>query len=119
MQVFDVETGFDTVVLNMNPDGWIPGVTNERTWIMLYGLDVCTERQLIIAGDNKGKVYFADARTNKEIAQLQLHKKGNKVRQYVSAMVLLLPALRKKLSVMHALVGNSNLSEKEPTILTQ
>ncbi|CAL8469557.1 g9098 [Coccomyxa elongata] len=78
-KVFDVETGFDTVVLNMNPDGWIPGVTNERTWIMLYGLDVCTERQLIIAGDSKGKVYFADARTNKEIAQLQLHKKGNKV----------------------------------------
>ncbi|KAK9908379.1 hypothetical protein WJX75_006998 [Coccomyxa subellipsoidea] len=78
-KVFDVETGFDTVVLNMNPDGWIPGVTNERTWVMLYGLDVCTERQLIIAGDNKGKVYFADARTNKEIAQHQLHKKGNKV----------------------------------------
>lgn len=74
-----METGFDTVVLNMNPDGWIPGVTNERTWVMLYGLDVCTERQLIIAGDNKGKVYFADARTNKEIAQHQLHKKGNKV----------------------------------------
>lgn len=74
-----METGFDTTVLNMNPDGWIPGVTNERNWIMLYGLDVCTERQLIITGDSKGKVYFVDARNNKEIAQYQLHKKGNKV----------------------------------------
>ncbi len=74
-----METGFDTTVLNMNPEGWIQGVTNERTWVMLYGLDVCAERQLIIAGDNKGKVYFADARTNQEIAQHQLHKKGNKV----------------------------------------
>jgi hypothetical protein len=78
VQVFDVETGFDDTLLNMNPDGWIPGVSNERNWIMLYGLDVCTQRQLIITGDSKGRVYFADARTRKEVAQCQLHKKGNK-----------------------------------------
>ena len=29
-QVWDVETGFDRELLNMNPEGWIQGVTNER-----------------------------------------------------------------------------------------
>lgn len=80
LQVFDVETGFDNTLLNMNPGGWIPGVSNERTWVMLYGMDVNAERQIIIAGDSKGKVYFVDARTNAEVAQCQLHKKGNKAR---------------------------------------
>lgn len=78
VQVFDVETGFDRTLLNMNPGGWIPGVSNERTWVMLYGMDVDVERQVIIAGDSKGKVYFVDARTDAEVAQCQLHKKGNK-----------------------------------------
>ena len=30
VQVWDVETGFDRELLNMNPEGWIQGVTNER-----------------------------------------------------------------------------------------
>ena len=30
MQVWDIETGFDKELLNMNPDGWIQGVTDEK-----------------------------------------------------------------------------------------
>lgn len=45
-QVFDIETGFDTTLLNLNPAGWIEGVTTERSWKMLYGMDVCTQRQV-------------------------------------------------------------------------
>ena len=29
-QVWDVETGFDRELLNMNPEGWIQGVTDEK-----------------------------------------------------------------------------------------
>lgn len=46
LQVFDIETGFDTTLLNLNPEGWIEGVTTERSWKMLYGMDVCTQRQV-------------------------------------------------------------------------
>jgi hypothetical protein len=49
-QVFDVETGLDDVVLNLNPAGWIPGVTKEKDWLMLYGLDVSSANNLIITG---------------------------------------------------------------------
>ena len=74
-----METGFDTTLLNLNPDGWIEGVTNERSWRMLYGLDVGVERQLIIAGDSHGCVHFGDARSHALVAHQQIHKKGNKV----------------------------------------
>ena len=46
---------------------------------MLYGLDVGIERQLIVVGDSKGRVYFVDARSEEKIFQGQLHKKGMKV----------------------------------------
>ena len=49
-QVLDIETGFNSTLLNLNPDGWINGVTTEKSWRMLYGMDVAVERQLIIAG---------------------------------------------------------------------
>lgn len=44
LQSFDCETGMDTEMLNLNPEGWIPGVSNEKTWKMLYGLAVCESR---------------------------------------------------------------------------
>lgn len=78
-QVFDIETGVDREVLNLNPDGWIQGVSNEKNWLMLYGLDVCHDKQLITGGDSKGMLYFVDPRTSKRIATHQVHKKGNKV----------------------------------------
>ena len=79
-QVFDVETGFDRTLLDLNPDGWIPGVTNERNWVMLYGLGVCQERSLIAAGDSHGFVHMVDARAEKPLGRHQIHRKGNKVR---------------------------------------
>lgn len=69
----------DREVLNLNPDGWIQGVSNERNWLMLYGLDVCHEKQLITGGDSKGMVYFVDCRSPERVASHQIHKKGNKV----------------------------------------
>ena len=80
MQVFDVETGLDRELLNLNPDGWIPGVSNERNWVMLYGMDVSLGRNLIAAGTSHGNVHFVDARVERPVTQHQLHKKGNKVR---------------------------------------
>lgn len=79
MQVLDVETGLDREVLNMNPDGWIPGVSNERNWVMLYGMDVCGSKGMVSVGDSHGRVHFLDARTDRCIAAHQLHKKSNKV----------------------------------------
>jgi hypothetical protein len=33
-QVFDVETGIDSVLVDLNPGGWIHGVTTEKSWNM-------------------------------------------------------------------------------------
>ncbi|KAK9811590.1 hypothetical protein WJX72_006636 [[Myrmecia] bisecta] len=79
LKVFDIETGFDSEVMNLNPEGWIDGVSNERNWGMFYGMDVCTHKGLVIAGDSKGLVHFADPREPKTLGSEQLHKKGNKV----------------------------------------
>ena len=79
-QELDIETGSDNELLNCNPDGWIPGVTDEKSWIMLYGLGVSWRRGMIAVGDSKGKVYFIDRRQKDPICVHQLHKPGNKVR---------------------------------------
>lgn len=34
MQVFDIETGLNDIIVDLNPGGWIPGVTTEKTWNM-------------------------------------------------------------------------------------
>ncbi len=83
-QSFDIESGCDTELLNLNPEGWIDGVSNERNWGMLYGMDVSWHRNLILAGDSHGAVHAVDPRANKPIiGKYQLHKKGNKVRGIV------------------------------------
>ena len=46
---------------------------------MLYGMDVCGPRDLVIAGDTRGNLHFADPRTASALGVLQAHKKGNKV----------------------------------------
>jgi len=33
-QVFDIETGIDSVLVDLNPGGWIHGVTTEKSWNM-------------------------------------------------------------------------------------
>ncbi|KAA6425236.1 MAG: DAMAGED DNA-BINDING 2 protein [Trebouxia sp. A1-2] len=80
LKSFDIESGCDTELLNLNPDDWIEGVSNERNWRMLYGMDVSWHRNLILAGDSHGIVHAVDPRANKPIVgNYQLHKKGNKV----------------------------------------
>ena len=81
VQSFDIESGCDMELLNLNPDGWIEGESNERNWKMLYGMDVSWHRNLILAGDSHGLVHAVDPRANKAlVGNYQLHKKGNKVR---------------------------------------
>lgn len=76
MQSFDCETGLDTEMLNLNPEGWIPGESNEKTWKMLYGLAVCDSKNLIITGDTHGYLHFLDPRTNKRLCQHLVHKRS-------------------------------------------
>lgn len=45
-----METGLDEVLLDLNPGGWIEGVTTEKDWCMLYALDASAANNLIIAG---------------------------------------------------------------------
>ncbi len=60
--------------------GWIEGVSNEKNWGMLWGLDVDKVRNLACVGDSRGFVHLCDTRSPRLIGQHQLHKKGNKVR---------------------------------------
>ena len=47
---------------------------------MLYGMDVCAPRDLVIAGDTRGNLHFADPRDASVLGALQAHKKGTKAR---------------------------------------
>ena len=60
--------------------GWIDGVSNEKNWGMLWGLDVDKVRNMACVGDSRGFVHLCDPRSPRLIGQHQLHKKGNKVR---------------------------------------
>ncbi|KAL3157624.1 hypothetical protein ABBQ32_012072 [Trebouxia sp. C0010 RCD-2024] len=88
LKTFDIETGCDTELLNLNPEGWIAGVSNERNWGMLYGMDVSWHRNMILAGDSHGLLHAVDPRANQPLlGKHQLHKKGNKVNSvHVSPM---------------------------------
>lgn len=79
LQIFDIETGVSKEALNLNPDGWIQGVSNEKNWKMIYGLDVCRSKYLIAGGDALGNIHFVDCRAETKIGTHQVHKKGNKV----------------------------------------
>ena len=57
----------------------LPGWQGPATWKMVYGMDVCRSRQLIIAGDDEGFLHLVDKRTKKRTsAKIQVHKKGSK-----------------------------------------
>ena len=80
LQSFDIETGSHVELLNLNPEGWVDGVSNERNWGMMYGMDVSWHRNLILAGDSFGVMHCVDPRAHKDIVgRYQWHKKGNKV----------------------------------------
>ncbi|KAG2673156.1 hypothetical protein I3760_13G076700 [Carya illinoinensis] len=72
----DLETGISLSLMNLNPDGW-QGPSN---WRMLYGMDVHSEKGLVLVADNFGFLYLVDTRSNNKIGEAVLiHKKGSKV----------------------------------------
>eukprot|EP00884_Botryococcus_braunii_P017509 jgi/Botrbrau1/4441/Bobra.0348s0029.2 len=76
LRIFDVETGLDDVVLNLNPAGWIEGVTTEKDWGMLYALDASAANNLIITGDSWGFAHFVDLRSKEKVGSTLIHKKA-------------------------------------------
>ena len=97
MQTFDIESGCDSELLNLNPEGWLAGVSNERNWGMLYGMDVSWQHNMILAGDSYGFLHAVDPRANQPLlGKHQLHKKGNKAStlMLVSQFMLLMRKVR-------------------------
>lgn len=53
----DIETGVHHSLCNLNPGGWVTGVSNERNWKMMQSLAVHAASPTIAwAGDNQGLV---------------------------------------------------------------
>lgn len=72
----DLETGISQTVANLNPNGW----QGPNNWRMLYGLEMNSEKRILLAADNFGLLYMVDVRTNNVIEKPTLiHKKGTKV----------------------------------------
>ncbi|KAJ8568760.1 hypothetical protein K7X08_030982 [Anisodus acutangulus] len=72
----DVETGISLALMNLNPNGW----EGPSSWRMLYGLDVNSDKNVVLVADNFGYLYMADIRSNNIMSKPTLiHKKGTKV----------------------------------------
>ncbi|KAJ9146795.1 hypothetical protein P3X46_029021 [Hevea brasiliensis] len=72
----DMETGISSSLLNLNPDGW----QGPSSWRMLYGMDVNSEKHVVLIADNFGFLYMIDMRSNNKCGEAVLiHKKGSKV----------------------------------------
>ncbi|KAH7838162.1 hypothetical protein Vadar_022771 [Vaccinium darrowii] len=72
----DLETGISLSLMNLNPNGW----QGPSSWRMLYGLDVNSEKGLVLVADNFGFLYSVDMRSNNKVGEATLiHKKGSKV----------------------------------------
>ncbi|CAN4115786.1 unnamed protein product [Withania somnifera] len=72
----DLETGISLSLMNLNPNGW----EGPRSWRMLYGLDVNSDKSVVLVSDNFGYLYMADIRSNNVMSSPTLiHKKGTKV----------------------------------------
>ncbi|KAL3649149.1 DNA damage-binding protein 2 [Castilleja foliolosa] len=72
----DLETGISSSLLNLNPNGW----NGSSTWRMLYGLDLNSDKGVLVAADNYGLLYTVDMRSNNVTGSPTLiHKKRSKV----------------------------------------
>lgn len=72
----DLETGTSLSLTNLNPDGW----QGPSSWRMLYGLDINSEKGVVIFADNFGYLYMIDMRSNNVTGKpILIHKKGSKV----------------------------------------
>ncbi|KAL4297327.1 hypothetical protein GQ457_11G019410 [Hibiscus cannabinus] len=72
----DLETGISSSLMNLNPNGWQgPG-----SWRMLYGMDINSEKGVVLVADNFGFLYLVDSRSNSQTGKaIMIHKKGSKV----------------------------------------
>ncbi|KAL2898713.1 Protein DAMAGED DNA-BINDING 2 [Bienertia sinuspersici] len=72
----DLETGLSEALMDLNPNGW----HGPSSWRMLYGLDINSEKGLVLVADNFGFLYMLDTRTKGKVGEAVLiHKKGTKV----------------------------------------
>ncbi|XP_039808245.1 DNA damage-binding protein 2-like isoform X2 [Panicum virgatum] len=72
----DLDTGMGSPLLNLNPNGW----NGPSSWRMIYGMDLNTDKGLILVADNFGFLYFLDRRSKTRIGHpVLIHKKGSKV----------------------------------------
>ncbi|KAB5520394.1 hypothetical protein DKX38_024713 [Salix brachista] len=72
----DLETGMSSSLMNLNPNGW----QGPSTWRMLYGMDINSEKGVLLVADNFGFLYMVDTRSNSKTGEAVLiHKKGSKV----------------------------------------
>eukprot|EP00892_Ulva_mutabilis_P011938 jgi/Ulvmu1/9116/UM005_0211.1 len=73
----DVETGMHHSLVNLNPQGWVHGVTNEHNWQMMQAVGAQHDApEVAWAGDNRGNVYCLDLRTKDIDHQRAVHKSG-------------------------------------------
>ena len=57
MCVLDIETGLHYSVLDLNPGGWVQGVSNEKNWNMMQSVGVFEgDVHGFWGGDNRGQV---------------------------------------------------------------
>uniref|UniRef100_A0A1D1ZRQ0 CCHC-type domain-containing protein n=1 Tax=Auxenochlorella protothecoides TaxID=3075 RepID=A0A1D1ZRQ0_AUXPR len=78
VKIFDVETGAATTLHTATPREWRGPVEEDGSWITQMAMDVM-QGGIVVAGDNKGMLYFCDPRHSSAFATMQAHKKGTKV----------------------------------------
>ncbi|CAN8253233.1 unnamed protein product [Cochlearia groenlandica] len=72
----DLETGCSSTLMNLNPDGW----QGEKSWKMLYGMDINSEKGVVLVADNFGLLHMIDQRSNHRAGEpILIHKKDSKV----------------------------------------
>lgn len=56
-KILDTETGMHYTLCDLNPEGWIQGISSERNWRMVHGLAADPHSQhTAFCGDNTGRV---------------------------------------------------------------
>ncbi|KAI4969495.1 hypothetical protein ZWY2020_000409 [Hordeum vulgare] len=61
----DLDTRIGSPLLNLNPDGW----SGPSTWRMIYGMDLNTDKGLLLMADSFGFLYLLDRRSTERIGQ--------------------------------------------------
>ncbi|CAA7032294.1 unnamed protein product [Microthlaspi erraticum] len=72
----DLETGTSSTLINLNPDGW----QGPESWKMMYGMDINSEKGLVLVSDNFGFLHMIDQRSNNTTGEpVLIHKQRTKV----------------------------------------